>query len=265
MYSVMLAAALTTGSATPDWGWHSGCYGCYGCSGCYGCCGGVYVNAFSCHGCSGCYGCYGCCGGCCGGYVVPVFTYSYGCCGGCCGGYAYPVATYGCCGGCAGAGGGSGGMSAGGGTGSTGGSGGWGMKPVPPDYPGTKPGEKPSREQLEEQVRRMREMLKAMEKQLEGTKPTKPGTEEGISTPTPAHVVVNLPADAKLFVDGVACPLTSAQRAFDTPPLEPGRTYYYSIRAEGRSLAETKRVTVRAGKETVVEFESKTAVTTASR
>jgi uncharacterized protein (TIGR03000 family) len=68
MYSVVLAVALTTSSATPDW--HTG-FGCHGCHGCTGCCG----NAFSCHGCCG--GCYGCCGGC------------YGCCGGC----------YGCCGG----------------------------------------------------------------------------------------------------------------------------------------------------------------------
>ena len=39
MYSVMLAAMLTTTSATPEWG----CHGCYGCSGytyCHGCCGG---------------------------------------------------------------------------------------------------------------------------------------------------------------------------------------------------------------------------------
>ncbi len=267
MYSVMLAAALTTGTATPDWGWHSSCYGCYG---------GVYYNAFSCYGCygcSGCYGCYGavaypvrygCCGGCCGGYVVPVTYYSYGCCGGCCGGYAYPV-TYGCCGGTVSAssvsgrmtGGGTGGGGMGGGSGSM--SGGGGMKP----------GEPPTREQLEAQIRRMKEAIQMMEKQLESTKPMKPVPEEEVSTPTPGHVVVKLPAEAKLFVDGVACPLTSAQRSFDTPPLEPGKTYYYSLKAEtireGRSVAETKRVTVRAGQETVVEFESKPVVTTASR
>jgi uncharacterized protein (TIGR03000 family) len=280
MYSVMLAAALTTGTATPDWGWHSSCYGCSG---------GVYYNAFSCGGCYGCYGCcggvvaypvgYGCCGGCCGGYVVPVTYYSYpapvsyyGCCGGCCGGYVYPV-TYGCCGGTVRVGGGSGSMGGGGGmggaTGNTGGSAGWGMKPVPPDGPGMKPGEKPSREQIEMQIRRLREALEMMQKQLEGTKPTKPETDEEVSTPAPARVVVKLPAEAKLFVDGVACPLTSAQRSFDTPPLEPGKTYYYSLKAEtnreGRSVAETKRVTVRAGQETIVEFESKPVVATASR
>src|SRR5262249_18406604 len=50
MYSVVLAAMLTTGEATPAWGWGCrGCYGCWGCGGCYG----------GCWGCRGCYGCWG--------------------------------------------------------------------------------------------------------------------------------------------------------------------------------------------------------------
>ena len=32
MYSVVLAAMLTTGEVTPNWGW-GGCRGCYGCYG----------------------------------------------------------------------------------------------------------------------------------------------------------------------------------------------------------------------------------------
>ena len=53
MYSVILMAALTTSSATPDFGRRGGCHSrCHGCS---GSCGG---------GCSGCWGGgYGCCGG----------------------------------------------------------------------------------------------------------------------------------------------------------------------------------------------------------
>src|SRR5262245_2417760 len=66
MYSVVLAAVLTTGANTPEWG--HGCFGCHGCHGCFGCYGG---NAFSCYGCGGCFGCYGC----------------YGCYGGCYGCY----------------------------------------------------------------------------------------------------------------------------------------------------------------------------------
>jgi uncharacterized protein (TIGR03000 family) len=111
MYSVVLAAVLTAGSATPatGFGWHSSygsCYGCSGCYGCYGCCGGCWGSCYGCCGgyYSSCYGCYGCCGGCWGSY----YSYSscYGCygCHGCCGGtvvYSYPVySCYGCCGGC---------------------------------------------------------------------------------------------------------------------------------------------------------------------
>jgi uncharacterized protein (TIGR03000 family) len=75
MYSVVLAAVLTTGAATPDWHLSFGCHGCSGCVGCTGCSG--------CHGCYGCYGCYGChgCSGCCGG--------CYGCGGGYGGSYAF--------------------------------------------------------------------------------------------------------------------------------------------------------------------------------
>jgi uncharacterized protein (TIGR03000 family) len=73
-----------------------------------------------------------------------------------------------------------------------------------------------------------------------------------------ARVVVKLPEDARLFVENDPCPLTSAERAFDTPELQPGVTYHYMIRAEvtrgGQVVKESKRVTVRAGQETVVEF-----------
>src|SRR6516162_6446763 len=84
MYSMVLMAALTTGSNAPDCGWlrscgHAsyscagcnGCAGCYGCTGCWGACygggyyggyyGGAYYNGMSCHGCYGCGG-YGCAG-----------------------------------------------------------------------------------------------------------------------------------------------------------------------------------------------------------
>ncbi len=54
MYSMVLMAALTTGTDMPDWGRRGGCCGCYGgwgWGGCYGCYGG--------YGWGGCYGCYG--------------------------------------------------------------------------------------------------------------------------------------------------------------------------------------------------------------
>jgi uncharacterized protein (TIGR03000 family) len=74
----------------------------------------------------------------------------------------------------------------------------------------------------------------------------------------PATVVVHLPADAKLYVDNVACPLTSATRSFNTPGLEPGRKYFYTLKAEvvrdGKPAAESRRVLLSAGKRVDVDF-----------
>jgi len=75
----------------------------------------------------------------------------------------------------------------------------------------------------------------------------------------PAHISVRLPEDARLYIDGVFCPLTSDTRAFDTPKLEPGRKYLYVSRAElardGRQRSETRRVIFRAGEQVTVNFE----------
>jgi uncharacterized protein (TIGR03000 family) len=75
---------------------------------------------------------------------------------------------------------------------------------------------------------------------------------------SPARVRVKLPADADLFVDGVRVPQTSEVRSFQTPKLEAGRSYYYTLKAEavrdGRTVSATKRITVEPGKETKVEF-----------
>jgi uncharacterized protein (TIGR03000 family) len=73
-----------------------------------------------------------------------------------------------------------------------------------------------------------------------------------------AKVTVRLPEDAKLYVDGTPCPLTTAVRTFETPKLEPGRQYYYTVKAEqvrdGQTRSDSRRVVVEAGKESVVEF-----------
>jgi uncharacterized protein (TIGR03000 family) len=73
-----------------------------------------------------------------------------------------------------------------------------------------------------------------------------------------ARVVVKLPADARLYVDDVLCPLTSKTRSFNTPELEVGRSYYYNLKAEivreGEKRTATKRVVVEAGKQVTIEF-----------
>lgn len=70
------------------WGGCHGCWGgCHGCwGGCHGCWGGCH-GSWGCYGCSGGYGCYGCSGGCSGGYAYGC----YGCSGGATGYYSAPV------------------------------------------------------------------------------------------------------------------------------------------------------------------------------
>jgi uncharacterized protein (TIGR03000 family) len=84
--------------------------------------------------------------------------------------------------------------------------------------------------------------------------------------PAPAHVTVRVPENARLFVDDVVAPGTSATHTFDTPKLEPGRTYYYTLRAEttrdGRSRSARRRVEVQAGERVEVDFRDLPTVAT---
>jgi uncharacterized protein (TIGR03000 family) len=84
-------------------------------------------------------------------------------------------------------------------------------------------------------------------------------TSTGQKAAAPAHITVRLPADARLNVHGVDCPLTSETRTFDTPVLTPGETYSYLLKAEvlrdGRTVAQTQRVTFRSGQRVLVSFE----------
>jgi uncharacterized protein (TIGR03000 family) len=86
----------------------------------------------------------------------------------------------------------------------------------------------------------------------------KPVEKKKTEASAPARITVSLPADAKLSVDGVDCPLTSDKRAFDSPTLQPGQRYYYTFTAEvvreGKTRTESKRVIIAAGEKVEVEF-----------
>jgi uncharacterized protein (TIGR03000 family) len=75
-----------------------------------------------------------------------------------------------------------------------------------------------------------------------------------------ARLIVNLPPQATLTIDDYPTMSRSEQRVFVTPPLEPGKTYTYTLRAEmnrdGRFVRETKTVEVKAGQvsEVTVRF-----------
>ena len=317
MYSLVLAALLTTGNQVPDWGCRGGCHGCRG--GCYGC--------YGCGGCwGGCYGCGGCWGGCygCGGGFYSGCWGCYGCGGGCFG-------CYGCGGGC-------GGVVVAPATVAP------AVAPVvriaAPQAAQTLQDLKTSLENLQKEQQQIRKALQELKRSREEsalpdpqrgkivlempedalvvindktinaasvflTPPLEPSKEqvvnveaavvrdgkninrvkrlsihrgevirlafkdmesaEGRWTKTaerassPAHITVRLPADAKLTVDGVDCPLSSDTRTFDTPALAPGQRYYYLLKAElvraGRPIAQTKRVDFRSGERVSVSFE----------
>jgi uncharacterized protein (TIGR03000 family) len=89
-----------------------------------------------------------------------------------------------------------------------------------------------------------------------------PGYEEEVTAP--ANLVVTLPSDARLFVDGHETKSTSGERLLTTPNLQPGREYSYTLRAEvvrdGNVQQTTQRVTVRAGQDTIVNIQIPEAV-----
>ncbi len=99
--------------------------------------------------------------------------------------------------------------------------------------------------------------------------PTKPGDTkppEAVA-PSRARLIVDAPADAKLYIDDTAMKTTSEHRAFQTPDLEPGQTYFYEVRVEsqrdGKPVSETKRVLVRAGQEVHADFTDMATTSTA--
>ena len=230
MYSLVLAAMITTGTTTPAWGccgggglFHHGGHHCHGAWGCYGGC-------YSCYGCLGCYGsCYG------SGYG------GYGGYGGCwsCWGGGYGAGGWGCYGGCFGCyGGGNGGWGCAGGYINYGGYG----APVGPSAPAMQ-GAPGSKEEIK-------------------TPPApKPGTGSGTGTgmvPGRAQILVQLPTDAKLFVDDRPVTLPANQRTVVTPELDAGQDYYYIFRAEavrnGTPVEDMRRVVIRAGARVTVDF-----------
>jgi uncharacterized protein (TIGR03000 family) len=161
----------------------------------------------------GCYGCYGCGGG---GYYGSGWG-GYGCYGGgyggCYGG-GYGCAGYGCYGGCYGGG--------------YGGCYGSPYSPVGPVGPGVPvvPGDKVPVEKL--------------------PNPKGPGDQT-----SRAKVVIDVPAQAKLYIDDQLMPDKAGKRVFVTPVLQAGQTYYYDVKLvvirDGQEQAETTRVLLRSG------------------
>jgi uncharacterized protein (TIGR03000 family) len=89
--------------------------------------------------------------------------------------------------------------------------------------------------------------------------PVAPKPKEGMG----ANLKFQLPADAKLYVDGRLTMIGGTERSFTTPPLAEGSTYYYDVKAEiivnGKPVVEEKRVRVAAGATITETFPTLTA------
>jgi len=76
--------------------------------------------------------------------------------------------------------------------------------------------------------------------------------------PAPARLVLEVPAGARVFVDGQPVPGTGPRRKFHTPDLPRGRTFYYQFRAEvvvnGKVEAEERVIAVCAGDQLLEPF-----------
>jgi uncharacterized protein (TIGR03000 family) len=97
--------------------------------------------------------------------------------------------------------------------------------------------------------------------------PKKANGEKESLAPTKAKLIVELPADAKLTVDGRAMKTVSGRGVFTTPSLKKDELYYYELNVEvvrdGKPVAENRRVLVRAGEEVRANFKDMDAVSTA--
>lgn len=197
-------------------------------------------SCHGCYGCSGCYGCYGC-SGCSGCYGCN------GCYGGCWGGYSCS-GSYGCFGGydCAGYG------CAGyfGGEAVPFGKGGQTPEGKGGQTPEGKGGQAPGAQSPK------------------GTK-SSDDDDDKETRKIQSRLIVDLPEDAKLFVDGQLMKTQSGKRTFRTPALEKGQAYFYVLRAEvvreGKVQTQTRRVIVRGGEEITASFRNLDGVATAKK
>ncbi len=75
-----------------------------------------------------------------------------------------------------------------------------------------------------------------------------------------ATVAVEIPADASFIVNDQRIPVHPLDPTFVTPPLEPGKDYFYdckvTVNRDGKPATRTKRVRVRAGEVVRINFEN---------
>ncbi|MFO0881699.1 MAG: TIGR03000 domain-containing protein [Gemmataceae bacterium] len=233
MYSVILLMAVTTGGETADFGCRRACGGC-GCS-CYVSCGGCYscggctrvrgCRKHACHGCYTCHSCYSCVSYSCG-CAAPVYgcTVSYGCAAPVCHGC---TVSYGC------------------------------TAPVygcTVSYGCTAP-----------VISGCTATVGCAGGHLISSVDV--GTTTGVAateSSNTATIIVNVPSQANVTIDGTPTQSTSEVRYFESPSLKAGQTYSYTIEAsfqkDGAPVKVSKQVSFSAGKTVRVDFASGAAV-----
>jgi uncharacterized protein (TIGR03000 family) len=94
-----------------------------------------------------------------------------------------------------------------------------------------------------------------------------PPSKQATAGPARAKLIVEVPADARLYIGDKLMKTGSSHRVFRTPELEAGQTYHYIVRAEvtrdGKKVEQTKRVIVRPGEEATASFTDLDVVPTA--
>jgi uncharacterized protein (TIGR03000 family) len=90
---------------------------------------------------------------------------------------------------------------------------------------------------------------------------------DGPARAEPAQIRVLVPADAQVEIGGGKTDQTGTVRRFVTPPLQPGETFTYTLRAswreQGKLVVRERTVKVQAGKETTVDLAEPDPPTTA--
>ena len=83
-----------------------------------------------------------------------------------------------------------------------------------------------------------------------------------------AYLNINVPADAKLYLQDQLMTVEGTQRRFVTPAIQAGETHLYTVKVEivrdGKTLTKTAQTTVTTGQEAfvAVAFEGQEPATT---
>jgi uncharacterized protein (TIGR03000 family) len=81
--------------------------------------------------------------------------------------------------------------------------------------------------------------------------PAVPAPAKSASDLPRAKVVIDVPAQARLYIDDQLMPNKAGKRTFVTPPLRAGQQYFYDVRIEltenGQTQVQSTRVVLRPG------------------